>query len=127
MRATSFISSRLARSLAMFAGGLVVFYVLSYSVLSFCGSYRPMIFISAGVEEYSYWAPVGFYDAEHTPSGSIATKRNGTWRRSFMTLAFLPLWSLDNSYVHKVKYLGYIHETRDDGRRITPTNNVSDK
>jgi hypothetical protein len=101
MRATGFISSRLTRSLAMFAGGLVVFYVLSYSILSVCGSYRPFYFISNGVEEYSVWAPIGFYDPKHTPSGSIATARNGTWRRAFIPLAFYPLWCLDISYVHK--------------------------
>jgi hypothetical protein len=103
MRATGFISSRLARSLAMFAGGLVLFYVLSYSVLSFCGCYRPFYMISAGMEEYSVWAPAGFYDPKHTPSGSVATGRNGTWRRSFITLAFIPLWIVDTHYVHKTE------------------------
>ena len=92
------------KAVAKYAGGLVAFYVLVYVVLSLCGSYQPCDTISARIYESSVWAPVGFYDAYHTPSGSIATPalRNGTWRRGMATV-FLPLWSLDISYVHKSK------------------------
>jgi len=54
-----------------------VFYVLSYSVLSIDGSYRPFYFISAGVEEYSVWAPIGFYDPKNV-TGHLKTSQPGS-------------------------------------------------
>ena len=38
--------SRLIRAIALVTSGLVISYVLIYSTLSFCGSYRPFVFIS---------------------------------------------------------------------------------
>jgi len=92
------------RAIIKYAGGLVAFYFLVYVLLSLCGSYRPCDTISARVYESLVWAPAGFYDPFHTASGSISTEagRNGTWRRGF-AIIFMPLWSLDISYIHKTK------------------------
>ncbi len=102
MQATRFIAPKLARSIAKYAVALVAFYVLVYVLLSLCGSYQPCDTISARIYEGYTWAPAGFYDPYHTPSGSMTTPagRNGTWRRGIATF-FLPLWMVDASYVHK--------------------------
>jgi hypothetical protein len=91
------------RAIVKYAGGLVAFYILVYVVLSLCGSYQPCDWISARIYRESRWAPAGFYDPYHTPSGSITTadRRNGTWRR--FAIIFAPLWGLDVAYVHKTR------------------------
>jgi hypothetical protein len=91
------------RAFVKYSGGLVAIYILVYVVLSLCGSYQPFVLISARVYEDSMWAPAGFYDPYHTPSGSVTTadRHNGTWRR--FAIVFGPLWGLDTAYVHKTK------------------------
>ena len=92
------------RAIVKYAGGLVAFYILVYVLLSLCGSYQPCDTVSARVYEGEIWAPAGFYDSNHTASGSItiADRRNGTFRRGIGTV-FLPLWLLDISSVHKAR------------------------
>ena len=94
------------RAIVKYAGGLVAFYILVYVLLSLCGSYQPCDTVSARVYKGEVWAPAGFYDPNHTASGSITTadRRNGTFRRGIGTV-FLPLWLLDISYVHKARSL----------------------
>jgi hypothetical protein len=85
-------------------GGLVIFYVLLYLLLSLCGQYRPMSEGGLGrMRVYSSWAPFGFYDPNHSPPGSVAAERGmiiGTWRVSLIQV-FYPLWIADILYVHK--------------------------
>ena len=111
-------------------GALFAFYILAYLILSLCGRYRSEFEGGPGHwEEFSVWAPLGFYDPNHSPSGSAAAERGiiiGTWRPS-VVMAFVPLWVADTHYVHRTKYLRFIQETKVDGKWITTTNNATDK
>jgi len=120
------ISQKLRR-VGFFAGGLVGSYLLIYLILSLCGQYRPISEGGLGHwEEFSMWAPVGFYDPHHSPPGSVAEKRGiiiGTWRYNPAIQIYLPLWSLDTHYIHKTKYVRFIHREPDvDGKEVWTTN-----
>jgi hypothetical protein len=103
MQATAITRSRWLPITAKAVGGVAALYVLVYSCLSLFGSYRPLLMASAGVTEYSVWAPLGFFDPEHSLSGSIVTDGVGTWRGSLIPVIFNPLWELDIAYVHRTK------------------------
>jgi len=130
MQATGLLNSRLLRLFIKFVGALVVSYILVYLALSLCGRYRS--WFEGGVghrEEFSVWAPFGFYDPNHSPPGSAAAERGiiiGTWRSS-VVMFYIPLWVADTHYVHRTKYLRFIQETKVDGKWITTTNNATDK
>src|SRR5208283_2102823 len=130
MQATGFLKSRPLRVFAKFVGALVVSYIFVYLTLSLCGRYRSDFEGGIGHwEEFSVWAPWGFYDPNHSPLGSAAAERGiiiGTWRSS-VVLFFFPLWIADTHYVHRTKYLRFIQETKVGGKWITTTNNASDK
>jgi hypothetical protein len=91
MRAAALTTSRPTRLLGKLAGGLLAVYVAVYLVLSLCGGYQSVIWMSAAVHEDLMWAPFGF-------SG-----HDGRFRRSFI-IAFYPLWVADVSLIHKTKY-----------------------
>jgi hypothetical protein len=127
MKATGFSKTRPLQLFATFVGALVISYILVYLLLSMCGRYRSEFEGGLGHwEEFSVWAPFGFYDPNHSPPGSAAAEREmiiGTWRGS-MVLFFCPLWIADTHYVHKSKYLRFIHETKIDGKTVVTTNNA---
>jgi hypothetical protein len=109
-----------------YLGVLVALYVLVYALLSLCGHYEEES--EGGIGHwniYSIWAPLGFWDPNHSPPGSAAAERGiiiGTWRRD-VVLAFCPLWIADTHIVHKGKYLRFIHREPDvDGKEIWTTN-----
>jgi hypothetical protein len=85
------------RACIFFFSCSLAIYVLTYSILSLGGRYEPSIVGTFGVEQY-WWAPVGFYNNKH-PAGNLG------WNNA-MCYAFLPLWWLDNSYVHNDKKTG---------------------
>jgi hypothetical protein len=98
------LQSRLLRRVGKFTGSLLVIYMLVYSVLSVFGSYQPAAYDLRGVMWYE-WAPAGFYDAKHAwPMSAYAVKhpdeKTGGWSQ-FMFLTFMPLYYLDNHFIHK--------------------------
>jgi len=107
-------------------GGLAALYILVYALLSLCGHYE--VESEGGLghwNEFSVWAPLGFYDPNHSPPGSAAAQRGiiiGTWRRA-VVLPFLPLWVVDTHLIHKGKFLRFIHREPDvDGKEVWTTN-----
>jgi hypothetical protein len=109
-----------------YLGVLFVLYVLAYAMLSLCGHYEVESEGGPGHwNEFSIWAPLGFYDHNHSPPGSAAAERGmiiGTWRRD-VVLLFFPFWIADTHFVHKGKFLRFIHREPDvDGKEIWTTN-----
>ena len=107
-------------------GGLIALYILVYALLSLCGHYEVESVGGIGHwSQFSMWAPLGFYDHNHSPPGSAAAQRGiiiGTWRRD-VVLAFLPLWAADIHFIHKGKELRFIHREPDvDGKEVWTTN-----
>jgi hypothetical protein len=109
-----------------YLGVLVVLYILAYALLSLFGHYE--VESEGGLghwNDFSIWAPLGFYDPNHSPPGSAAAERGmiiGTWRRDAV-LFFFPLWIADTHCVHKGKFLRFIHREPDiDGKEIWTTN-----
>jgi hypothetical protein len=101
MQAMALKASSPTRAVIKFAGGLVVFYVLVYLLLSLRGGYQPVVWTSAAVHEDLIWAPLGFDYTTPAPSGATATERNHT---RTLIIAFYPLWVADISLIHKTKY-----------------------
>jgi len=112
--------------IVMFIGSLTFIYVLVYAAISISGQYQPISVGGLGHwEEYSVWAPIGFYDPNHSPPGSVAAKRGiiiGTWRYNPVGQVYWPLWDFDTRYVHKTKYLRFVREELIDGKWMTTTN-----
>jgi hypothetical protein len=82
---------RRSHKLALLSSGVLGIYILTYSILSLGGDYEPSMVGTFGVEQY-LWAPIGFYNHKHQ-AGNLG------WNNA-MCYTFLPLWWLDNSYVH---------------------------
>jgi hypothetical protein len=98
------LQSNPMRKLVKAVSGLALVYVLVYLILSTFGCYRPDAWDLNGPMHYS-WAPAGFYDAKHAWPGSVYAVRHpnektGGWS-AFMSWAFLPLFYLDNQFIHK--------------------------
>ena len=94
---------RLGPRTSKVVGGVLLIYVLIYSVLSAFGSYQPKDVDVRGVMSY-WWAPVGFNDAKHAWAGSSyairhLSEKTGGWR-PIMFWTFLPLFYLDNQFIH---------------------------
>jgi hypothetical protein len=81
------------RKMILLLAVLLTAYVATYSLLSVRGRYEPHAVGVFGIEAY-WWAPVGFYNINHRPK-----EKNLGWNAS-MCYAFLPLWWLDNTYIH---------------------------
>ena len=98
------LQSRQVRKVGKVIGSLLLIYMLVYSALSAFGSYQPGAVDLRGVMWYE-WAPAGFYDAKHAwPMSAYAVKhpseKTGGWS-PLMLWTFIPLWCLDNQFVHK--------------------------
>jgi hypothetical protein len=97
---------RLSPKAGKVVGGVLLTYVLVYSVLSAFGGYQPVAFDLRGGGVMAYgWAPVGFYDAKYAWAGSSyaqehPSEKSGGWR-PFMFWAFFPLFYLDNQFIHQ--------------------------
>jgi len=98
------LQSKVVRRYSKIFGGLMLVYILLYSGLSIFGRYQPFTVGTFGVERYE-WAPFGFYDPDDPWEGSSyavhhPAEKPGGWR-TYMMLAFFPLWGLDNNFIHK--------------------------
>jgi hypothetical protein len=80
--------------LILLFSSIVAIYVLTYAILSVGGRYEPSVVGTFGVEQY-WWAPNGFYSHKHK-TGNLG------WN-NVMCYIFLPLWWVDNSYIHNDK------------------------
>lgn len=82
--------------------GVVILYVLIYSVLSAFGRYEPSVVSLNGV--IYAWAPLRFYDSDHPLPRSAAARRSPTQKtggwNTFMMVTFLPLWQIDFRLIH---------------------------
>jgi hypothetical protein len=69
---------------------VVTSYFLVYAILSFNGSYQVLL-ADLDHEEYG-WIPLGFYPPEH---------QQPNWVNSALFRIYLPLFQLDQIYIHK--------------------------
>ena len=78
--------SRRGRLILILTATLVVFYIVSYAVMSAMGRYEPIAVGLNGVKGYG-WAPYGFV-------------KKFRWRHPLM-YAYLPLFRLDHEFWHR--------------------------
>jgi hypothetical protein len=70
--------------------GILICYVLIYLILSSSGSYQV---VDSDLNHASFgWIPCGFYPPKH---------QNPNWLNKILFLTFLPLWDLDEKFIHK--------------------------
>jgi hypothetical protein len=99
MKATSFTAFKTLRLFIWLTIALPMLYVLIYTLLSFCGQYRPMaIGDQRGWNIGPLWAPLGFYSSNPDLASSDPEK-DRRWNYG-MLKAFYCLWDIDIHYVH---------------------------